>query len=337
MKKFFLGLMAISVIYSNVSAQQDPQFTMFYFNKMLYNPAYAGAKDAICGTVLGRSQWNGLPGAPNTWVFTGDMPIDLPGANNKNQLGIGLTTYGDYIGFQQDHGLKIALAYRRRDVGPGHLAVGVDLGFANKNLIAPTWVCPNGLPSAMDPNIPVPTGNSSFGFDLNLGAYYHNTNFYVGVSLLHLTASDFAALNIRQARHMYFTGGYTLPIGGKGSAWKLNPNAIVRTDFATANFDVNLNAIYDINGTHGIFFGATYRFIDAIGINVGYNGTYGAKRNIGLLFGYNYDINTSRLNSFNSGTHEIILRFCFRIDKPTGCTGPPEWVVRYGDTMKRRY
>jgi type IX secretion system PorP/SprF family membrane protein len=332
MRKLLLSLVIFTSIVGGLKAQQDPQYTMFYFNKMLYNPAYAGAKDGICGTILGRFQWNGLQGAPNTWLVTADMPFDLT-SDSKNQLGIGLTGYGDYIGFQQDHGLKVAACYRRRDVGPGHLAVGIDVGFSNKNIISPTWITPSGLPEAFLTQMTTAgANNSNFGFDFSAGAYYHNTNFYVGASVLHLTASDFTNLNIRQARHMYFTGGYTFPIGQGG--WKLNPNAIVRTDFATANFDINLNALYDINGTHGIFFGATYRYIDAIGINVGYNGTF-AQGKMGMLFGYNYDINTSRLNSFNSGSHEIILRFCYKIEKDR--TIYERYVVRFGDSMRTRY
>jgi type IX secretion system PorP/SprF family membrane protein len=328
MKRFLFGLLAFTAIYNSASAQQDPQYTMFYFNKMLYNPAYAGAKDGICGTILGRFQWNGLQGAPNTWLVTADIPIKL---SEKNFLGVGLTGYGDYIGYQQDHGLKVALAYRRKDVGPGHLAIGLDLGFSNKTLNNSNWVCPNGGSASLDPNIPI-GNNNSFGFDLNAGIYYHNTKFYAGVSVLHLTGSDFTNLNIRQARHMYFTGGYTLPIGNGG--WSLNPNAIIRTDFATANFDINLNALYDINGKNGIFFGATYRYIDAIGINVGYNGTF-MNGNMGMLFGYNYDINTSRLNSFNSGSHEIILRFCFKTERERIIIKRHN--VRFGDTLRERY
>lgn len=326
MRKLVLSIILLTGIYQGLRAQQDPQYTMFYFNKMLYNPAYAGAKDGICGTILGRFQWNGLPGAPNTWLFTADMPFDLT-SDGKNQIGVGLTGYGDYIGFQQEHGLKVAACYRRRDLGPGHLAVGFDIGFANKNIINPAWI----YPGAFEP-LPVGATTSAFGFDISAGAYYHNTNFYVGVSALHLAASDFTTLNIRQARHLYFTGGYTFPIGNGG--WKLNPNAIIRTDLATANFDINLNALYDINGTHGIFFGATYRYIDAIGINVGYNGTF-AQGKMGMLFGYNYDINTSRLNSFNSGSHEIILRFCYKIEKDR--TIYERYVVRFGDSMRSRY
>ncbi len=326
MKRAILSLIFVGGLLTHSYAQQDPQYTMFYFNKMLYNPAYAGAKDAICGTMLGRFQWTGLPGAPNTWLVTADMPIEL---QDKNQLGIGITCIGDYIGFQQEQDLKIALAYRRKDVGPGHLAIGLDIGFQNKNISGATWITPNGLPASVDPGIPSGNNLNSFGFDLSAGVYYHNTNFYAGVSILHITGSRFINLNIKQARHMYFTGGYTFPIGGR-SGWSLNPNAIIRTDMVTANFDVNMNAIYDINGKDGIFFGTTYRYIDAIGLDIGYTKALG--KGVGMLIGYNYDINTSRLSSFNGGSHELILRFCFKPEKYFW----KQWVVRHGATFNGR-
>jgi len=332
MRKLVLGFLVMTCMITGLKAQQDPQYTMFWFNKMLFNPAYAGAKGGLCGTILGRFQWNGLQGAPKTWLITADMPFNLT-RDGANELGVGLTTYGDYIGFQEEHALKVAVAYRRKNLGPGHLAVGVDLGFSNKNLVAPNWITPNGLGPGSDPGIPMAGAPSNFAFDLSAGVYYHADNFYAGVSVLHLTGSDFVDLNVRQARHMYFTGGYTFRNLG-GSSWSLNPNALIRTDLATANFDINLNALYDFNGSHGIFFGATYRYIDAIGINVGYNGTFNNGK-MGMLFGYNYDINTSRLNSFNSGSHEIILRFCFKFEKDVSIYR--RYVVRYGDAMINKY
>jgi len=71
MKKSILCLILLAGIFGRISAQQDPQYTMFYFNKMLYNPAYAGAKDGICTTMLGCFQRNGLPGAPTYLVSNG--------------------------------------------------------------------------------------------------------------------------------------------------------------------------------------------------------------------------------------------------------------------------
>lgn len=334
MRKFILGFVFLILISGGLKAQQDPQYTMFYFNKMLYNPAYAGAKGSICATMLGRFQWNGLPGAPNTFLFTADAPFNLT-SDKKNQLGVGLTFYGDYLGYNETYGLKVAGAYRRMGLGPGNLSVGIDLGFQSVNINKPQWVYPDASEPALAALDNVET--NSMGFDLSFGAYYNSDRFYAGVSVLHLTGSDFTAINVRQARHMYFTGGYTFDLGN--SNWQLNPNAIIRTDFATANFDINCNAIYDFDGSNKIFFGATYRYIDAIGVDVGYMTSFGkvinGKKSMGMMIGYNYDINTSRLNSFNSGSHEVILRFCFSIEREKLII--KQYINRFGDSMQNRY
>lgn len=298
---------------------------------MFYNPAYAGAKGGICGTVLGRFQWNGLPGAPNTWLFTADMPIPIDGGNwNNNSIGLGITGYGDYIGFQEDYGLKLAATYRRHNLGPGNLAVGIDIGFQSRNFRNQSWVWPNtvGEPGFGVTNL---APFNQMGFDFSAGVYYHGSNFYGGISALHLTGSDFNTLNVKQARHMYFTGGYTFE-NLFGGSWAINPNVIVKTDFANASFDINCNMLYDVANNHKLIFGATYRYIDAIGINAGWQMT-GAKNT--FLLAYNYDINTSRLNAFNSGTHEIMLRFCYKVEKIVDII--PRYNVRFGDTMGKRY
>ncbi|MBW7936083.1 MAG: type IX secretion system membrane protein PorP/SprF [Flavobacteriales bacterium] len=307
------------------SAQQDPQFTQFFNNKLIMNPAYAGSKDAICITMLGRFQWVGFDGAPTSALLSGDLPVWNKGSN---QIAVGLTTYLDYIGFEKNYALRVAGTYRRKNLGPGHLAVGFDIGFSNKGIENPTWIYPSGMP---DPNIPA-SGSSlnNFGFDLGLGVYYHTDNWYAGISAIHLTGSDFADINIRQARHMFFMGGYTFK-SIAGSDFDLNPNVLIKTEFATAQFDANLNVIW----REFYWGGLTYRIQDAVAINLGMNfGAITPKLN-GLQIGYSYDINTSRLSSFNTGSHEIMLRYCFKLNKEQDIIR--RYNVRFMDYNKDRF
>ena len=302
MKKLLLAtLIAGSGLIAN--AQQDPQFTQFFNNKLIMNPAYAGAKDAICATVLSRFQWVGFQGAPTSTLISVDLPLWNKG---NNQIAVGLTSYLDYIGFEKNYALRVAGAYRRKNLGPGHLSVGFDVGFSSKGIESPTWIYPSG---SGDPNIPTVNVNN-IGLDLGFGAYYHTENWYVGLSALHLTASDFKDVNIRQARHMFFMGGYTFK-GIGGSDFDINPNILLKTEFATVQFDANVNLIWREYYWGGI----SYRIEDAVAINLGMNfGAITPKLN-GLQIGYSYDINTSRLSAYNSGTHEIMLRYCFKINK----------------------
>ena len=52
------------------SAQQDPEYTQYMYNTMAVNPAYAGSTGTIEAALLYRSQWVGMPGAPETQSFS---------------------------------------------------------------------------------------------------------------------------------------------------------------------------------------------------------------------------------------------------------------------------
>ena len=65
---FVAGLM-------HVSAQQQSLHTMFMFNKLLVNPAYAGYHEHPCATAHIREQWMGFTGAPKTQSLSFHAPL----------------------------------------------------------------------------------------------------------------------------------------------------------------------------------------------------------------------------------------------------------------------
>lgn len=329
MKRFVPGMVLSVLTFATLSAQQDPQFTQFFYNKLIMNPAYAGAKDAVCFTFLGRSQWTGLKGAPNSALLSFDMPV-WQSPYNDDQVALGVTTYLDYIGYEKNYALRIAGAYRRKNLGPGDLSVGVDIGVVNKGLEAPQWTTPNTLPYTFDPGIPAAGPYlSNFGLDLGLGVYYSSSTFYAGLSVLHLTGSSFKDLNIRQAQTLYFIGGYTFAMPHQD--WQLNPNLLLKSDFATAQLDANLNVIW----RQFYWAGLTYRIQDAVAVNLGMSmGAFSASRWLkGLQISYSYDINTSRLRTFNGGSHELVIRYCIA---PQPRPMIPIYDVRHLDSRRDR-
>jgi len=304
MKRYFICI--ILFWGGNLLAQQDPQFTMSHTNQMFFNPAAMGSKNCITATGHTRFHWNGLKDAPVSWVFALDVPFSF-GKTKQNMIGFGITGFGEYIGKSIDGGLKFAFNYRRCKLGPGDLAIGVDMGIISKRFNNAVWITPTGQP---DPGLPEPNAAGET-FDLGVGVHYSGDNFYSGISATHINAGRVTQTNFNFAPHLYFNGGGYIAVGAKKN-WRINPNGIVRTDFATANFDVGVNAICFIKENHGIIFGSTYRYIDAVAFNVGYAFKYNKRDKTGMfVIQYNYDINTSRLNSFNSGSNEIVLRFCF--------------------------
>lgn len=75
------------------SAQQDPEYTQYMYNTMAVNPAYAGSTGTIEAKIsLYRSQWVGMPGAPETQSFSVHSPL------RNEKLGLGLSVVNDKIG-----------------------------------------------------------------------------------------------------------------------------------------------------------------------------------------------------------------------------------------------
>ena len=314
MKKIFTTLtVALAALTSVSFAQQDPQFTQFMHSKLIYNPGYAGTSDAICANVLYRQQWVNFPGAPKTALVSFDMPLgNLP-------MGIGLNVMSDQIGFDKSLFARLALSYKKTNFlgSPGTLGIGVDGGILQKSFNG-AWITPdpgadNSIPGYNNGGAPGTTSNANLNkmsYDLGFGVYYGIANkMYVGLSSTHLTAQDIAVnTNIKYslARHYYLVGGYTFDLT---PVHALTPNVKVKSDGASTQLDINLTYMFDKT----FWVGVSYRMQDAIAPMLGYKFSKGSLS--GLKAGYSYDLTTSKIKGYSSGTHEVMLGYCFNVKK----------------------
>ena len=60
MKKRILILLFILAGAAQLSAQQDPMYSMYMFNQLVLNPAYAGSREMLSATAISRRQWTGI-------------------------------------------------------------------------------------------------------------------------------------------------------------------------------------------------------------------------------------------------------------------------------------
>src|SRR5918995_169136 len=104
MKKFFI-IIGI-VVWANGYAQQRPIHSLYMFDPLLLNPAYAGTQVQLSGTAIYRNQWVNFPGAPKT--FTGSVHS----AFRKTRVGLGIIFGNDQIGVHSDNSLYLAYSYR---------------------------------------------------------------------------------------------------------------------------------------------------------------------------------------------------------------------------------
>lgn len=315
MKKISTLLFAASLGLSSLSfAQQDPQFTQFMFCKQAYNPAVVGTNGTICFDALFRQQWVSFPGAPKTGLFGFNM--------NAGNFGVGLTVMNDQIGFQNTTMARIAGAYHIH-IGPtGILSIGVDAGIYQQKIngayIAPQTLNDPSIPSNNNPYGPASNNLNKMSPDFGGGLYYTIPNkLYIGVSTTHLGGeqltggssqpsapppSQYAGYKLTYdvARHYYIMAGYNFDLRGGEDA--LQTNVLVKTDAASTQLDINATYMYK----KMIGLGVSYRLQDAVAPMLVYKAPFG------LRVAYSYDITTSKIKGYSSGTHEISVGFCLK-------------------------
>jgi type IX secretion system PorP/SprF family membrane protein len=285
-------------------AQQDPQVSQHMFNHLMINPGYAGNSKLINLTLLNRQQWVGFPGAPVTTVFQVDAPLKLIGDAD----GLGFTVMKDAIGYENNVSFGLSYSFRCR-LGQGQLGCGVSIGMMNKNL-RPGWSEAIGgeLVDGSDPSLPKQEVNGVLT-DIGAGFYYRHKKYYLSVSSLHLTQPSFEFEekgHYSLKRHYYFTGGYNLELND--DRFTLQPSFFFKTDGATSQMDLDLLLQYN----RRFWGGLGYRNKDAIVVFLGF------EMQNGLKIGYSYDLNTSVLSRYTSGSHELFVSYSVILNKNSG-------------------
>jgi len=299
MRKTRLALFAM-LCTSAIWAQQDVQLTQFANNKIFYNPGVIGSGDAICLSAAHRSQWVGFENAPTTQNFSANVPLDIIGG------GLSVNFTNDMIGFFQDITAGVGYGYQASLAG-GTLGIGVRVDFRNKNVTSGVWAPPQTM---NDPSL-VQLGATSMATDLSFGTYYQRDNWYAGLSSTRLLETkDILTANggsgnaqIRGQRHYYLMGVYDIDLQ---NGFVLQPAMMVKTDLVTTQFDLNAAATYN----NQIWGGVTYRVYDALSVMAGYQITKDLRAT------YSYDLTTSSLRNSSSGSHEIMMSYCFTIEIP---------------------
>ncbi len=288
MKKYFTILLFL--IASAGHAQQDAQYTQYMYNTSLFNPAYVGSEDFMKISGVYRSQWVGLDGAPETLSFSINDRI------GKN-VGLGGSIISDKIGPSNETILNADFSYTL-NFEKTHLALGLK---ASANILNVDF---SQLTGSNDDTTFQNNIDNRFTPNVGVGAYYYSDKYYVGLSVPQLLETDHYERNEREETylakerfHTYFMGGYVFDLS---SELKLKPAYLLKvTDGAPLQLDLSANFLFLDKFT----LGASYRLNSAVsalaGLQVFNN----------VFVGYSYDADTTALRNYNSGSHEIVLRF----------------------------
>jgi len=266
------------------------------YNTLAVNPAYAGTRDAMTVTALHRSQWVGFEGAPVTQTLTMHTPL-----RNK-KIGIGVSIINDVIGPDRNTGFYVDYSYKLRINKKAQLALGLKAGLS----LLKSSLSSLDLNDANDPvfnNDVTSKLLPNFGF----GAYYYTNKWYVGFSIPRLLETNYASNSIdgsaklfSEGKHYYFIGGANFKIADKID---LRPVTLVKMT-SSAPIEVDLTAMFWYDNKFSL--GFMGRSGDAIGILAGIMVL--DQLEVGYSFDWSF---TNSTRVYNSGSHEIFLRYDF--------------------------
>jgi type IX secretion system PorP/SprF family membrane protein len=274
-------------------AQQDAQFTQYMYNTININPAYAGSRGALSIFGLYRTQWVGLDGAPETSSFSVNTPI-----NNSN-LGLGVSLVNDKIGPTNENDLSVDLSYTIQTSVNYKLSFGIK---ATGNLFN---LDINKLNPADQGDPQFQNFNNVFRPNIGAGVYYHSDKAYIGLSVPNFIETnryndnDYAIY--KDKINYYLMAGYVFDLDYYQDI-KFKPALLTKmVEGAPLQVDVSANFMF----VNKFVVGVAYRWSAALSAMVGF------QVSDGLYIGYGYDRETTNLNNYNSGSHEIFLRYEF--------------------------
>ncbi|SNR83237.1 type IX secretion system membrane protein PorP/SprF [Flavobacterium sp. ov086] len=285
-KLFFFVIMFVTIA---GYAQQDAQFTQYMYNTININPAYAGSRGALSIFALHRDQWVGLDGAPKTNTVSVNTPI-----NNSN-IGIGLSLVNDKIGPTNENQISADVSYTIPTSETWKLSFGIKATADIFNLDV-TKLNPE---TAGDPQFQ--DFNSDFSPNIGAGVYWRSDKAYIGLSVPNFIETnrydDNDVAIYKDKMNYYLMVGYVFDLSYD---LKFKPALLTKmVEGAPLQVDVSANFMFFEKFTVGV----AYRWSAAISAMVGFQITDG------LYVGYGYDNETTNLKNYNSGSHEIFLRY----------------------------
>jgi type IX secretion system PorP/SprF family membrane protein len=286
---YIIGLLSIASY-----AQQDAQYTQYMYNTVVVNPAYAGSRQAMSIFALHRTQWMGIEGAPVTNSFSINTPV------NESKVGLGLSFVNDQIGPSDENTIAVDFSYTI----PANEKYKMSFGLkASANLLNVDFTKLDQYPGdpIFEENI-----DNKFSPNIGVGFYLHSDKGYFGLSAPNLietehfdgSATSSSSSHIATEKiNYYLIAGYV---------FDLNPNLKLKPSLQTkyvqgAPLQVDVSANFMLN--EKFVAGLAYRWSAAMSAMVGF------QVSDSFFVGYSYDWDTTDLADYNSGSHEIFLRY----------------------------
>ncbi|MCS6981976.1 MAG: type IX secretion system membrane protein PorP/SprF [Flavobacteriales bacterium] len=270
-------------------AQNDPNCTQWMFVRSFLNPAATALNKGMDLALWGREQWWGLPGRPSTQMLTGGLYVP------KAKSALGLTVMLDRLGYQRNLIGRVNYSGQITVNENIFIALGLTVGIVNTATRIQELFWQNPAEPLLQ-QIP----DNKFLPDVGVGLEVVHPNWYVGMSGQHLIygqTSSYPAY--ARTLNLYFSYSFDI----RNSLVRIVPSVLGRSPLFSVSVDANL-LFYFLKDR--FWLGGGYRYSD------GAYGLAGVQIVKGLFLGYSYDYSLSRLQTLNTGSHELHLRYMYK-------------------------
>lgn len=272
-------------------AQQAFTYTQYMNDLTSYNTAYGMARAESYISLLGKRQWAGIEGAPQTFLLNTNIRLDGLGS------AVGAVLSHNELAVEKLSEAQLYFAKGVRLSQGNYLAASLQAGVRHYNANY----------SGLDPYDPKFTDDIlETNATLGLGIMFYNPDlFYLGVSLPRLSLRSLGTASVESQRHQgdtwYASGALLISLDDD---FKLKPASLV-------SYTPNLPLLFDIS---------TMMYIkNQFGLGVNYRSTKEVAGLVSLLFGsklqvgYSYQsvFGAERIGRLDNATHEITLGYRF--------------------------
>lgn len=309
---YFLFFISFLLSIATAKAQQDPIFSNYHFNALIFNPAYAGSNEHLALQLAHRHQWLGFDGAPVTQTLTAHTPL------KNERVGLGFALVNDQAGAGGKTDMAVSYAYRMQ-VGAQKkfkLSMGLQAGVGNwRNRLAQITVEHSDDPSFQQ-NL------SRWLPNFGAGLYLYSERFYVGLScprFFQHNLRDGEGIFAKNYRHLYLSTGAALPLSGDQLIFRpslLLQNAGLFSDTESLDIGAPLSANIGASLLFRQMFWAGISYRTALSGQSSHDSANlwlaWSLRN-GMRFGAAYDLTLSALRHAGSNSFELMLGYEFDI------------------------
>jgi len=269
--------------WTHLLAQHSEFQSLYMYDAVSVNPAYAGNKGALVLNANYRDQWGGIKGSPKTLSFTAHL------LTKSKKAGLGFSVLNDKFGIQNNLKINAIYAYKIR-LKNNELSFGLAGGIRDQSIDL----------NALNLNTPDDAAfmnqpRRSITPDFTFGAMYKTRRFLVGLSAPNL-------VNLKDPNAFRSVNGYLSAVFGLSNDIKLKPSALIK-------YVMHSPVAYEGNLT--VYYRTMFSF--GAGLRSDQTGNFHLRAQLNRQFGvaYLYERNFGSFSRFLQNTHEFMINYTF--------------------------